>query len=81
MPYWLWLLLGSVADGIARVTGKTLPVSSIQIRKFCASTTFTSTKQELDGFDPPHTLADGIDRTSQSEFISPDPNCEIFYTE
>jgi nucleoside-diphosphate-sugar epimerase len=81
LPYWLGLALGYVADGVARGTGRTLPVSSIRVRKFCASTAFTSAKQELDGFEPPHKLSEGIDRTLQCEFISPDPSREIFYTE
>lgn len=81
LPYWLGLVLGYIADGHARITGKSLPVSSIRIRKFCATTAFTSAKQELSGFEPPHKLSEGIDRTLQSEFLSPDPSREIFYTE
>lgn len=81
LPYWLGLVLGYVADGVARTTGRTLPVSAIRVRKFCASTAFSSAKQELDGFEPPHKLSEGIDRTLQSEFVAPDPDREIFYTE
>lgn len=81
LPFWLGLVLGYVADGIVRVTGRTLPISSIRVRKFCASTAFASAKQELEGFEPPHSLSEGIDRTLQSEFINPEPNREIFYTE
>lgn len=81
LPYWLGLILGYGADMVSRVTGKTLPVSAIRVRKFCASTAFSSSKNMLDGFEAPYSLADGIDRTLESEFISPDPNREIFYTE
>ena len=81
LPYWLGLLLGYVADGVAKVTGKTLPVSSIRVKKFCATTAFHSSKSSLDGFEAPYTLQEGIDRTLDSEFINPDPNREIFFTE
>jgi len=81
LPYWLGMLLGYVADGVAKLTGKNLPVSSIRVKKFASSTEFRSTKNTLDDFEPPFRLADGIARTLQSEFIAPDPSREIFYTE
>lgn len=81
LPYWLGLLLGNLADVFTTITGKKLPVSSIRVKKFCASTEFTSAKHDLDDFEPPFTLQDGIYRTLHSEFISKDPDREIFYTE
>ena len=81
LPYWLGLLLGYMVDGVAKVTGKTLPVSSIRVKKFCATTAFSSAKSSLDGFEAPFTLQEGIDRTLDSEFINPDQKREIFFTE
>ena len=81
LPYGLGLILGYAADGVARITGRTLPVSSIRIRKFCTSTAFSSAKQELDSFKAPYKLSEGIERTLQSEFLSPDSSREIFFTE
>jgi nucleoside-diphosphate-sugar epimerase len=81
LPYWLGLVIGYIAEGFSRVTGKSLPVSSIRVRKFCASTQFTSKKDQLDGFEAPYGLAEGIERTLHSEFISPDPSREVFFTE
>lgn len=81
LPYWMGLMLGYVADGFTAVTGKKLPLSSIRVKKFCSSTAFASAKQDLDDFEPPYTLQEGIDRTLHSEFISPDPKREIFFTE
>ncbi|MGJ8588280.1 MAG: NAD-dependent epimerase/dehydratase family protein [Yoonia sp.] len=81
LPYWFGLALGYFADGVASFTGKSLPVSSIRVKKFCASTQFTSKKNELDGFEAPYALSEGIERTLHSEFISPDPDREIFFTE
>ena len=81
LPYWLGLVLGYVADLIAKISDKNLPVSSIRVKKFTSSTEFKSAKANLDNFQAPFSLIDGIRRTLQSEFISPDPNREIFYTE
>ena len=81
LPYWFGLIMGYVSDGISRVTGKNLPVSSIRVRKFCASTAFVSSKHQLNGFKAPFTLEEGIQRTLQSEFISPVQGREIFFTE
>lgn len=81
LPYWFGLIMGFLADVVTSATGKTLPLSSIRVKKFCSSTEFTSAKHELDGFEPPFPLQKGIDRTLQSEFISPDPSQEIFYSE
>jgi len=81
LPYWLGLLLGCVADGVARVTGKSLPVSSIRVRKFCATTAFASRAAELPGFELPFALETALDRTLDAEFLNPDPNREEFFTE
>ena len=81
IPFWLGLILGYIADGFARVSGKTLKVSSLRIIKFASSTEFTSSKLNLDGFVAPYSLQDGISRTLISEFIEPDPKREIFFTE
>ena len=81
LPYWLGMLLGYVADGIAKLTGKNLPVSSVRVKKFASSTEFRSAKHTLEGFEPPFEMADGMVRTLHSEFIAIDPNREIFYSE
>lgn len=81
LPYWFGMILGYVADGISMLTGKNLPVSSIRVKKFASSTEFRSAKSSLAGFKAPFLLNEGIARTLQSEFVAPDPNIEIFYTE
>ena len=81
LPYWLGLVLGHFADGIAKVIGRNLPVSAIRVKKFCSSTEFASSKAKLNDFNAPYSLEIGLERTLRSEFISPDPNREIFYTE
>ena len=81
LPYWLGMLLGYVADAVAKISGRNLPVSSIRVKKFTSSTEFKSSKGDLESFVPPYELADGINRTLVREFISRDPHKEIFYTE
>lgn len=81
LPYWLGMLLGYFADGIVKMTSKNLPLSSIRVKKFVSSTEFQSAKGKLMDFKPPHGLEDGIKLTLHSEFMSPDLNREIFFTE
>lgn len=81
LPYWIGLILGYTADLVAKISGKNLPVSSIRVKKFASSTEFKSAKASLDNFQVPFSLSEGVLRTLQSEFISPDPNREIFFTE
>ena len=81
LPYWLGLILGYTADLVAKISGKNLPVSSIRVKKFAASTEFKSAKASLDNFQAPFLLSDGVERTLQSEFLAPDPRNETFYTE
>ena len=81
LPYWLGIILGYTADLVAKLSGKNLPVSSIRVKKFASSTEFRSSKADLGNFQPPFSLSDGVQRTLSSEFISPDANREIFFTE
>jgi GlcNAc-P-P-Und epimerase len=81
LPYWLGLILGFTADLVAIISGKNLPVSSIRVKKFASSTQFKSAKASLDNFQAPFSLRHGVQLTLQSEFISPDSNREIFFTE
>jgi nucleoside-diphosphate-sugar epimerase len=81
LPYWLGMILGKIADLVSVLTFKNLPVSSIRVKKFASSTEFQSAKSTLDQFVAPFELHQGIELTLQSEFISPNPHQEIFYTE
>ena len=81
LPFFLGIVLGYLADGVARITGVNLPVSAIRVRKFVSTTEFKSSWSQLEGFRPRYTLKESIDRTLDAEFINPDPNREIFYSE
>jgi len=68
LPYWLGLLGGLGFDLLNRVTRKKFPISSVRIKKFCATTQFDATLAYNTGFKAPFTLAEGLDRTLKSEF-------------
>jgi GlcNAc-P-P-Und epimerase len=81
LPHRLGIILGYTADVVAKISDKNLPVSSIRVKKFASSTEFKSAKESLNNFVAPFQLSEGVQSTLQSEFIAPDPNREIFYTE
>lgn len=81
VPYWIGMLLGYMADFLTKVSGRPLPISSLRVKKFTAASQFEGSKSGLDDFQPPFQLSEGIQRTLDSEFISPDPDREIFFTE
>lgn len=81
LPYWFGLMLGYIADALSRLPFVALPISSIRVRKFCANTAFSATKVQNDGFVAPFSLEEGLERTLAADFIDPDPDREIFYSE
>jgi nucleoside-diphosphate-sugar epimerase len=81
VPFFLGLAVGHFFDAFARLTGLNFPLSSIRVRKFCASTSFSSAKHDLDGFVPLHSLRDALHRTLEAEFVVTDTDMEIFFTE
>ena len=81
LPYWFGILIGYTFDAISYLCRRNLPISSIRVKKFTSSTEFKSAKWRLEGFIAPFTLTEGLQRTLDSEFVNPDKNREIFYTE
>ena len=81
VPYWFGLAGGYVADAVAAVSGRRLPISSIRVRKFCADSSFASAAHGVPGFTPVMTLSEGLEHTLQREFLTPDPDAPVFETE
>jgi len=54
---------GLAFDAAAMLSGRTFPVSSIRVRKFCADTTIGISGLAETGFEPPFTIRAGLDRT------------------
>lgn len=80
-PYWLGMCGGLFFDLIAKLSGKKLSVSSVRIKKFCATTKFDASAVQKSGFKPPFTLAEGLHRTLYYEFIDPQKDNIEFISE
>ena len=80
LPLPLGMALGHIADGVAALTGRSLPISALRVRKFISNSSFTSRAHTHGGFIAPVSLQDGIRITLHDEFLDPKPH-PIFYTE
>lgn len=80
-PYWMGMIGGYCFDVLAKITGKKLAVSSVRVKKFCATTQFDSSKALSSGFVPPYTLKEGLARTLEFEFVHPKPDQIEFKSE
>lgn len=70
-PYWLGMMGGYCFDLLAKITGKKFTVSSVRVKKFCATTEFDAQKVHRCGFKAPYTLGEGLARTLEFEFVHP----------
>jgi nucleoside-diphosphate-sugar epimerase len=80
-PYWLGMLGGYCFDALAAITRRKLTVSSVRVKKFCATTEFDATKVHSCGFKPPFTLDEGLARTIEFEFVHPRTDAITFKSE
>jgi nucleoside-diphosphate-sugar epimerase len=80
LPAFLGRLIGYFSDFISRLTGKNLPISSIRVKKFMATTKFASSLSKT-GFVPPVMLEEGLARTLRYEFLEDNSDKRIFETE
>ena len=71
VPYWLGMLGGCGFDVLAFLTRKKLTISSVRVKKFCATTKFNATKVLATGFKAPYTLGEGLAKTLEFEFVHP----------
>lgn len=81
IPYVLGMLGGYCFDLLAIVTRKKLAISSVRVKKFCATTEFDSTQMMNSGFIPPYTLKEGLAKTLEFEFVNQRTDDVIFKTE
>jgi nucleoside-diphosphate-sugar epimerase len=68
LPRPIVMIGAHVLDAVARLTGRTFPISAVRIRKFCENTQFRAERALQSGFVPPYSLGEGLDRTLRSEF-------------
>lgn len=81
IPRWLGMMGGYAFDLLAFLTRRRLTISSVRIKKFCAETQFDSTRARQSGFRAPFTLAEGMSRTLEFEFIHPRTDTIEFQSE
>lgn len=80
LPAFLGMSIGYVADIFSRLTGITLPISSIRVKKFMSTTQFASSVSET-GFVPSVSLEEGLARTLRYEFLEDNSGKPTFETE
>lgn len=80
-PLCLGMLGGFCFDVLAFITRRKLTISSVRVKKFCATTQFDATKVQNTDFRAPYTLAEGLARTLEFEFIHNASNGITFISE
>jgi len=80
-PYWLGMIGGYGFDLLAFVTRKKLTISSVRVKKFCATTRYNASKAIEAGFKAPYTLGEGLARTLEFEFVHPQTDDITFKSE
>lgn len=68
LPAWLGLAGGRLFDGLASLTRQQLPISSVRVRKFTASTVADTSLLQSTDFKPPFSLPEGLARMIASDF-------------
>lgn len=68
IPYFIGLMGGYCFDVLAFITRKKLSISSIRIKKFCATTQFSSKNISTTGFVAPFPIQEGLQKTITNEF-------------
>lgn len=80
LPIWLGIFLGYLIDIIAFLLDKKFSISSVRVKKFCATTQFDS-KKAMKLFKPPYTIKEGLNKTLDYEFLNSDKDDILFYSE
>jgi nucleoside-diphosphate-sugar epimerase len=80
LPYMLGFSVGKIFDAISALTGKTFPISSIRVKKFCSNSVY-NTAVDKTGFFPPVPLVEALEKTVRHEFIEHHEHETLFYTE
>ena len=80
IPYWVGMIGGYCFDFLSQVSGKKLLVSSVRVKKFCATTQFNAAKVHK-SFNAPYSLKEGLNKTLEYEFINPKKDDILFYSE
>ena len=80
IPFWFGMVAGYCFDLLAFILKKKLPISSVRVKKFCATTEFNANKVNT-VFNAPYTFEDGLNKTLEYEFINPQKDDILFFSE
>lgn len=70
IPFIVGLLGGIAFDILAKILGRTFPISTIRVRKFCANTIVNADHVKDTGFEAPFTLEEGLKEMIKHDFES-----------
>ena len=68
LPMRVGLFAGWIFDLISRITGRSMPISAIRVRKFCAETSVDTARLRASGFRAPYELREALHRTIKTDF-------------
>ena len=80
MPGFLGVTIGFGFDLVAWLIRRPLPISSIRVKKFMATTQFSSASLKT-GFEAPYTLSEALDKTLRYEFLEDNRDKPTYETE
>jgi nucleoside-diphosphate-sugar epimerase len=80
IPYLLGMIGGYGFDFISVLFRRKFSISSVRVKKFCATTQFDASKVSS-LFNPPYTLEEGLNKTLEHEFINKQEDDVLFYSE
>jgi len=80
IPYSVGMLGGYLFDLLSFISCKKFSISSVRVKKFCATTQFSSVKAH-NVFKAPDTLIEGLNKTLEFEFIYKNKDDILFFSE
>lgn len=80
IPYWMGMIIGYGFDFLGFITIEKKSISSIRVKKFCATTQCDASKVNSD-FIAPYSLEQGLNATLEHEFINQKKDEILFYSE
>ena len=80
IPYFIGVLAGYFFDFLSFILRKKFSISSVRVKKFCATTQFNSSKAHGE-FEPPNTLIEGLNKTLDYEFLKNKKDDVLFFSE
>ena len=81
IPYIVGMFGGWCFDFLAFLIRRKLPVSSVRVRKFHATTQFDASKAHSCGFQAPYSLSQAIEKTLKFEFVDRKEDDVVYISE